>query len=321
MFALERKGMSMQQYSLQSLAVTGATSSIGVSVIEECIRRGIEVAAIYRFSSANAARVPDHPLVHKYDCDLEHLAQLDPGTMHCDAFLHLAWGSTKSTQRNDLRPQVNNIQYALDAVELAEKFGCHTFMGAGSQAEYGQKKENLTEDVLPQPSTAYGMAKLCAGQMTRLSCRNKGMRHIWPRILSTYGPCSPYQTVLYYTIRELLAGRVPELSGGDQVWDFVYLRDTARALLALLEKGRDGEVYLVASGKTRLLKEFLQKTRDEIDPALPLGLGAVPYGPTTVMHLGADIAKIKQDTGWEPTTTFEDGIRETIEWVRKQEHE
>lgn len=259
-------------------------------------------------------------MVHKYDCDLEHLAQLAPQGMHCDAFLHLAWGSTKSTERNNLQPQVQNIQYALDAVDLAERFGCHTFMGAGSQAEYGQKEENLTEDTIACPSTAYGMAKLCAGQMTRLSCHNKGMRHIWPRILSTYGPCSPYQTVLYYTIRELLAGRVPALSGGDQVWDFLYLRDTARALLALLEKGHDGEVYLVASGKTKLLKEYFRLTRDAIDSTLPLGLGAVPYSPATVMHLGADIGKIKRDTGWEPTTTFEDGIRETIEWVRKQEH-
>lgn len=311
----------MQNYSIRGLAITGVTSSIGIFVLQECLERGIPVAAIYRFSSPSASRVPDHPLVKKYDCDLQHLKELDPDGFHCDAFLHLAWGFTVGEQRNNLKQQADNVQYALDAVELAGRFGCHAFMGAGSQAEYGPKQEDLTEDALPKPATAYGIAKLCAGQMTRLSCRNKGMRHIWPRILSTYGPCSPYQTVLYYTIRELLAGRVPQLSGGDQVWDFVYLRDTARALLALLEKGRDGEVYLVASGKTRLLKEFLEKTRDEIDPALPLGLGAVPYGPATVMHLGADIAKIKQDTGWEPTTTFEDGIRETIEWVRKQEHE
>lgn len=311
----------MEQYSLNSIAITGATSSIGVFVIDECIRRGISVAAIYRFSSKNAHRVPDHPLVHKYDCDMEHLSELDPQGMHADAFLHLAWGSTKSTERNKLQPQVDNIQYALDAVELAAKFGCHTFMGAGSQAEYGQKEEDLTEDTLPCPSTAYGIAKLCAGQMTRLSCHNKGMRHIWPRILSTYGPCSPYQTVLYYTIRELLAGREPALSGGDQVWDFIYLRDVACALLALLEKGRDGEVYLIASGQKHLLKEYLQKTRDYIDPALSLALGAVPYGSKTVMHLGAHIDKIQKDTGWKPVTTFEDGIRKTIEWVKEQEDE
>lgn len=308
----------MQQYAINRLAITGATSSIGMTVIEECIRKNIEVVAIFRFSSVNALRVPEHPLIKKVDCDLAGLKELEIPGVHCDAMLHLAWGSTKSTERNNLTPQVQNIQYALDAVELAQRLGCHTFMGAGSQAEYGQYKENLTEDLREMPSTAYGMAKLCAGQMTRMSCRNKGMRHIWPRILSTYGPYSPYQTVLYYEIRELLAGREPKLSGGDQVWDFVYLRDTAQALLALLEKGRDGEIYLIGSGRTRKLKEFLIETRDAINPTLPLALGAVPYGLGTVMHLGGYITKIETDTGWHPVTPFKKGIRETIEWVRKE---
>ena len=311
----------MQQYLLQSLAITGATSSIGIFVIEECIRRGISVTAIYRFSSANASRIPNHPLIHKYDCDLEHLRTLDPEGRHCDAFLHLAWGFTSNTLRNVLVPQVHNIQYALDAVDLAERFGCHTFLGAGSQAEYGQKEEDLTENTFPEPSTAYGMAKLCAGQMTRLSCKNKGIRHIWPRILSTYGPCSPDQTVLFYVIRELLAGRSPLLSGGEQMWDFLYLRDAAQALLALMEQGRDGETYLIASGQSQQLKEYFFQTRDIIDPRLALNLGAIPYSSSTVMHLGADIQKIKRDTGWKPLTAFENGIRETIEWVRKQNYD
>ena len=58
--------------------------------------------------------------------------------------------------------------------------------------------------------------------------------------------------------------------------------------------------------------------RDAIDPALPLGLGEVPYGPLQVMHLQADASALQEDTGWRPATPFEEGIRETIEWVRKE---
>ena len=57
---------------------------------------------------------------------------------------------------------------------------------------------------------------------------------------------------------------------------------------------------------------------DAIDPALPLGLGEVPYGPLQVMHLQADTSALQEDTGWRPATPFEEGIRETIEWVRKE---
>lgn len=307
----------MQNYPIRHIAVTGANSSIGMAVIEECIRRGIEVTAIFRFSSVTAIRVPNHVLIHKVNCDLAGLHNIKLPGVQCDAFLHLAWWKSKNTERNVLAPQVENIRYALDAVDLAQRLGCHTFMGAGSQAEYGQKAENLTESMRETPSTAYGIAKLCTGQMTRLSCQNKGIRHLWPRILSTYGPWSPYQTVLYYEIRELLSGREPQLSGGEQIWDFIYLRDTAKAILALLCSGHDGEIYLIGSGKARQLKEFFCETRDAVDPALPLALGVLPYASETVMHLGCSIEKIQRDTDWQPQTSFAQGIRETIDWVRE----
>lgn len=308
--------MMVQKFPIKSLVITGATSSIGIFIIDECIRRNIFVAAIYRFNSSNASRIPEHPGIKKYNCDLTNLKYMDTEGMQYDAFLHLAWEATKSIERNNLTPQVQNIQYALDAVELAERFGCHTFMGAGSQAEYGPQNKTLKETTSVAPSTAYGMAKLCAGQMTYISCRNKGIRHIWPRILSTYGPYSPYQTVLYYSIRELLSGRKPHLSKGEQIWDFLYLRDAARAILALMEKGKNGEIYLIASGISRSLKEFFIETRDMIDSGLSLGLGEISYTQETVMHLSADITKIKEETGWQPETSFADGIRETIEWVK-----
>ena len=59
--------------------------------------------------------------------------------------------------------------------------------------------------------------------------------------------------------------------------------------------------------------------RDAIDPALPLGLGEVPYGPLQVMHLEADISQLKQDTGFAPQMCFEKGILETINYVRRSE--
>ena len=66
------------------------------------------------------------------------------------------------------------------------------------------------------------------------------------------------------------------------------------------------------------LKDYIETLRNAIDPALPLGLGEVPYGPLQVMHLQADTSALQEDTGWRPATPFEEGIRETIEWVRKE---
>ena len=58
--------------------------------------------------------------------------------------------------------------------------------------------------------------------------------------------------------------------------------------------------------------------RDAIDPALPLGLGNIPYGPQQVMFLQADITQLAADTGFAPRTAFADGIRATIAWAKTQ---
>ena len=65
---------------------------------------------------------------------------------------------------------------------------CQVFIGAGSQAEYGRVEGVLTAQTPCFPENGYGMAKLCAGQMSRVECQTLGMAHIWTRILSVYGP-------------------------------------------------------------------------------------------------------------------------------------
>ena len=224
---------------MKRIVVTGATSSLGTALIDECIKQNIEVLAICNPNSKNMERITTHELVTIMECELSALADLKPEneighSVKYDAFIHLAWASTQGdAARNLLQPQAKNIQYALDAVDLAERLGCNIFVGAGSQAEYGRTNEILTEETPCHPETAYGIAKLCAGQMTRLACKQKGIIHIWPRILSAYGPnCQP-QTIINYTLTELLQGRRPSLSGGDQIWDFIYTGDVARALLLL----------------------------------------------------------------------------------------
>ena len=168
------------------------------------------------------------------------------------------------------------------------------------------------------PENGYGMAKLCAGQMSRVECQTLGMAHIWTRILSVYGPHDGPATMISGTIRKLLHGEKPALTAGIQQWDYLYAADAAAAFYALAVSGQDGRVYPLGSGTARPLKDYIEALRDAIDPALPLGLGEIPYGPLQVMHLQADTSALQEDTGWRPATLFEEGIRETIEWVRKE---
>jgi nucleoside-diphosphate-sugar epimerase len=77
-------------------------------------------------------------------------------------------------------------------------------------------------------------------------------------------------------------------------------------------------VFNLGSGKPCVLRDFILKVRDSIDPALPLGFGEVAYRCDQVMNLTADIGRLKAATGWSPEVSLTEGIRRTVEWYREQ---
>ena len=118
--------------------------------------------------------------------------------------------------------QNKNIEYTLDAVELAHHFGCSVFVGAGSQAEYGRVEGKLSDTTPTDPETGYGVAKLCAGRMSRVMCASLGIKHIWARILSVYGPYDGDGSMVTSTLKKMLRGEEPELTAGEQMWDYTF---------------------------------------------------------------------------------------------------
>lgn len=301
------------------IVITGATGAVGTALIAEGIRQNVEMLVICRKASKRRQQIPDHPLVKVLELNMEEYETYQPpeGEMPYDVFYHFAWGGTTGDGRNDCEIQEKNIRYALDAAALAKRFGCSAFVGAGSQAEYGRVEGNLNSQTPAFPENGYGMAKLCAGQMTRLYCRQAGMRHVWTRILSIYGPGDGAGSMVMSAIHRLLAGETPAFTKGEQQWNYLYSGDAAKALLLLGEKGHDGGVYCLGSGKARPLADYIGMIRDAIDPRLSVALGAVPYAPGQVMYLCADIAKLKEDTGFAPEVSFEEGIKKTIMWVKE----
>lgn len=301
------------------IVITGATGAVGTALIAEGIRQNVEMLVICRKASKRRQQIPDHPLVKVLELNMEEYETYQPpeGETPYDVFYHFAWGGTTGDGRNDCEIQEKNIRYALDAAALAKRFGCSAFVGAGSQAEYGRVEGNLNSQTPAFPENGYGMAKLCAGQMTRLYCRQVGMRHVWTRILSIYGPGDGAGSMVMSAIHRLLAGETPAFTKGEQQWDYLYSGDAAKALILLGEKGHDGGVYCLGSGKARPLADYIGMIRDAIDSRLSVALGAVPYAPGQVMYLCADIAKLKEDTGFAPEVSFEEGIKKTIMWVKE----
>ncbi len=310
--------------------ITGATGTIGMALTEYLSQRNVQVIAVVRENSRRKCQIQESDSVIIVECgradilELPHKVRMAVRQKHwdentaIDVFYHFAWEGTFGDSRNDLDLQNRNVKYALYAVDAASDLDCNIFIGAGSQAEYGRHDGILNAEVPVFPENGYGIAKLCAGQMTRIRCRQKGMKHIWLRILSVYGPYDRSDTMVMSIIGKMLNGEKPSCTRGEQMWDYLYSKNVAKMMFLLGERGMSGKVYCLGSGEIKPLKEYIELIRNKIDASIKIGFGDIEYLPGQVMYLCADIQELVADTGYEPDYTFEEGIQETISWVKTQ---
>ena len=293
---------------MKRILVTGATGCVGSAIVRRALAQGMEVTCIVHEGSKRLGNLPQDERVKIVECNLSNYNSLNIDGQH-DAFIHMAWDKTFGASRDDAETQTRNIQYTLDACHLAKRCGCQVFVGAGSQAEYGLQTVDLTPDLPVNPESGYGIAKYAAGKLSAMLCKSLGIRQNWVRILSVYGPNDGENTLISYVIRELKAGRSPELTKCEQTWDYLYADDAADAILAIAEKGVDGKAYPLGSGNGRKLTEYIEVIRKVVNPAIEVKYGAKDYYPHQPMHLFADINELTIDTGWEPAWLFYDGIK------------
>lgn len=304
---------------MRSAVITGSTSMIGTALIELLIEKKIEVLAVTRPQSKHIKRLDTfRNQITIVECDVSKIAELPKMTIgKYDVFFHLGWTAKGRYYRENSIQQSKDIYYTLQAVNAARDLGCCTFIGAGSQAEYGPQLVAPAPDTPVDPNTAYGIAKYSAGKLSSFLCRELGIRHVWTRIYSVYGPNDSFNSMIMYTIRTLLQGEVPSLTACTQKWDYLYSTDAARALYLLGIYGKDQTVYNIGSGCALPLYDYVKTLRDSIDKSLPIGVGNMGYGDKQIMYLCANTEELSKDTGFKPQVSYEDGIVQTIKWYKK----
>ena len=307
---------------MKKVIVTGGTGMIGTTLIRKLMEYGIEITVIVRPDTKRVCNLPESTMIKKVFCNIGDIISLkEKLDSNYDTFFHLAWSDTYGTGRDNAEAQEKNIKATLDAVELAFACGCKTFVGAGSQAEFGYVSGKISDDIPKNPITAYGIAKYAAGKMSRIRCEQLGIRHCWGRILSVYGPYDNDYTMVMSAIIGMSNNERMSFTKGEQVWDYIYSEDCAKALYFIALKGIHGKAYTIGSGKPRLLREYIVAIKDAINPGLEIGLGEKEYYPNQVMKLVADIDALKEDTGFKPDYSFEEGIRKTITWYKNTRRE
>lgn len=306
---------------MEKVVIDGATGMIGLAIIDACIRHGVKtIYAVARKDSKNLARLPNHNSIHIIECNADSYNTLTEKIFEkCEIYFHAAWTVTGKNRNEDILGQEENIAYTLSAIKTAKDLGCTKFIGAGSQAEYGLlDKEKISPNSPVNPIQPYGIAKYAAGKLGSEYAKQLDIEFIWVRIFSVFGEYDKSTTMISSSISKLLDGQRASFTAGDQRWDYLYSRDAGEAFYYIGERAKGNKVYCLGSGKARLLKDLIIAMRDIVNPKADLGIGDIPYTGKEVMNLCADISQLTLDTGWKPSVSFEEGIKEIIDKRRNK---
>ena len=278
---------------MNKIIITGATGFIGVAITKELLSQGDEVWAVIRPDTKKRGRLPINDNLHIVSTTLDELPQyVKNNGISADIFFHLAWNGSAGAMREDFSVQAKNIEYVKNALQAAKVCSCRKFVGAGSQAEYGVVHGKATEETQPNPFMMYGAAKVAACNMGRVLAAQLGIDFVWPRIYSVYGAGENDGTLLSYLVQTLKEGKTPELSPCENMWNFLYIDDCAKILATLGKTSTASGIYNVASGDTRLLKDFVNEARDIIAPGAKIDFGARASNPARTFWLEPDIGKL-----------------------------
>lgn len=294
------------------VVITGATSEIGIALIKSCISRGDEIMAIVREKSTNLNRIPSSPNIRLVYSDLSELEKAVVPNEKYDVFYHIGWMHTDKNGRLDPSLQSLNIKSSLSAVNLAEKFGCRTFVGAGSQAEYGIVEGTISSETHTNPSTAYGFVKLCSYGLTKILCEEKGIRHIWCRIFSVYGVNDNRKTLVNYIVDNLLDTKPMHFSKADKKWNYLYEDDAGEMMRLLCEPNVSPGVYCIANTQSMILREYILKILSMFNYDYDVS-DCFDNDQEMAYGLQVDIQKTIDAINYRPQISFEEGVMRIID--------
>lgn len=299
--------------------LTGGTGFIGTAVTRLLVDIGAEVGLLVRNRSRLDEQIASANGIQIYDGDLANTNSIQSAITDFkpDTLIHLGWAGITAAGR-DNKIQLMNLSATIDLVQAAIESGVQDIIGLGSQAEYGRISGIVDEDTCCKPTSLYGACKLSCCCVARQLCQSSETRFAWLRLFSSYGPNDTPEFMIPSVMNQLLRKQCPSLTGGEQIWDYLYVGDAANAIRHVAMNPLASGIFNLGSGTALPIKAIVEQMRDLIDKKLPLGFGDVPYGDHQVMHLQANVTRLR-DSGWSPQTSLQDGLQATIEWHKRQE--
>jgi dTDP-glucose 4,6-dehydratase len=192
---------------------------------------------------------------------------------------------------------------------------------------YGDLEDEglFTEETPYQPSSPYSASKASSDHMVRAWHRTYGLPVVITNCSNNYGPYQFPEKLIPLVILNALAGKsLPIYGKGDQVRDWLYVDDHARALIRVLEQGVDGETYNIGGHNEKTNLEVVQSLCAILDEKRPEHPGGIQRYADLITHVSdrpghdlryaIDAGKIARELGWTPEETFATGLEKTVDW-------
>lgn len=293
------------------ILITGATGFIGRHSLPILLARGHEVHAVGRHPTAADEVVWHRVNLLEPGCASRLVRDVKPTHL-----LHLAWVTTPGKYWS-ASENLNWVQASLELMLGFAEAGGRRAVCAGTCAEYDWRFGYCSEDVTPlRPATLYGASKAGLQLVLELFARERGISLAWGRIFFPYGPHEAGERLLPSVINGLLRREKVPCTPGDQVRDFMYVRDVADALVALLESDVAGAVN-VASGEPIAIRQLVTLVAERLNGLELVQFGALPVRDNDPPLLVADVRRLMNEVGWRRRYSQGDGLNQTIDWWRE----
>jgi GDP-4-dehydro-6-deoxy-D-mannose reductase len=301
--------------------VTGAGGFAGIHLLNELARQtNWELVGLSRTGR------PAHPSATMLSCDLQDadlvrrvIERWRPSViMHLAAqtYVPKSFGSPSATLVNNLVSQVN----LLESVRMIGLDS--TILIVGSAEEYGRVQADelpLREDQPFRPTSPYGVSKVSQDVLGLQYHLSHAMRVVRVRPFNHTGPGQSDRFVMSNFARQVVEaelGRIePVILTGDITVerDFLDVRDVARAYRLAVERGSPGDVYNVASGKSRRIGELLDLLIQQSSVDVEVRQDPARLRPVDVVRIVGDASKLRAATGWTPTIELESTLTELVD--------
>lgn len=305
--------------------VTGGAGFIGSHLSEELVRRGHRVRVADSLITGKRSNLAHIPGVEFLEGDLADLEVARRAAEGCEHVLHqAAIPSVPRSVKDPLTSNRANVDGTLNVLLASRDAGVKRLVFAASSSAYGDTPTLPKHEKMPaNPLSPYALQKVIGEEYLRMFTRLYGLETVAIRYFNVFGPrqdpTSPYSGVISVFATALLENRSPTIYGdGNQTRDFTYVANVVDGVLRACEApGASGEVINVATGGRISLNQLFEEMRKLVGATVTPTYAEGRKGD--VRDSQADITKARELLGYEPTVSFEEGLKKTVEWYRAAE--